>query len=872
MNEESFRAALRSLMSGEGNAVGDVRSAIAALIATASKTLGSKVASITQEIAQEAARNPAQAGRDAVQGAAAGVGNFATRGNRFDTPDSAVGRATSALGQFGPEFSPAGDVAALADAFKFGREGDTGMALLAGAGAIPLVPNLTKGVRAGEMLRLRHYGKGSGADVLDPSRMGSGQAGRETLRPDRVDRAYAYAPGARVEERFRGGEMVEFDVDPSTIATREQQQVFVDQARAATGLEGAGLITAAEKALVDSGEYTGMMDKDGIVQLFTPVALTDAGKVDLDFIDAIRRNEGATMRPNGEDLGGQKLFAVAANPGDDFVRALPEGVDVITPDIMREFRAKFADDLAKPDHNLGGWVRTNKDGTKEAVLDVARTDLGREDAMKLGKKNGQDAIFDLENYEELTVPKPGQAIPGALIGGAVGGLATEDDNRLMGALGGAALGAAAPSAVRGLRGMGEAGHLVNPAAKPQSIRAQAGARERAGMGSEAAMDRTRDEIRTGLLPHELANFEKMNSTNQKNFMRAYLRSPAPREIASLALQGASQRGWYEASAKTLQDVFGDDATRFAAVLASTSPKAAVSDNLEMTMNIWKPWVAAGRPTDPDAIYEIMKGASKNGEVLEAHRRNTIKSLQASEADLLSPKARDEGGFLSGPKVDPFWANLIGETQRTVNDTHMARGWGILPSTVGTAARGGALSATMRNAAEEIYKLTGQRLTGREIQEMTWGQIRAMTMAGGPKAKGGSGKGALDALANDAEYIKQIGDDTPSFATLLSDPKFSGHLEALGMTAPDAAGTAAKGMDGFDPSLIRDEDIKAIAGRIEIAKEAERRQKLISDRRKLGRSTKRLPKPNPLFGIGGLFAGQAVHRGVGGLFGDPNRER
>ena len=149
-----------------------------------------------------------------------------------------------------------------------------------------------------------------------------------------------------------------------------------------------------------------------------------------------------------------------------------------------------------------------------------------------------------------------------------------------------------------------------------SVRAQAGVRERAGMGSGAAKERTRQEIRTGLLPHELVNFDKMNKRNQENFMRAYLRSPSPRELASLALQGASQRGWYEASGKTIHDVFGDDAPRFAALLASTSPKASVENNLEMAMNIWGPWVDAGRPTDPAVIARIMADATPNAKVLE----------------------------------------------------------------------------------------------------------------------------------------------------------------------------------------------------------------------------------------------------------------
>jgi len=424
-----------------------------------------------------------------------------------------------------------------------------------------------------------------------------------------------------------------------------------------------------------------------------------------------------------------------------------------------------------------------------------------------------------------------------------------------------------------------------------SVRAQAGVRERAGMGSGAAKERTRQEIRTGLLPHELVNFDKMNKRNQENFMRAYLRSPSPRELASLALQGASQRGWYEASGKTIHDVFGDDAPRFAALLASTSPKASVENNLEMAMNIWGPWVDAGRPTDPAVIARIMADATPNAKVLEAHLNNSITSLTASDELLLSPQILTEGGLLSGPKVDPFWANIMGETQRTVNDTHMARGFGILPTTVGTTARGGAMSVAMRNAAEEIFQLTGERLTGREIQEMTWGQIRAMTMRGGPRSGGGSGLGAVGAVINDAEGIARMGDETPSFATLLADPKFSDLLARLGLAAPDVAGTAARGMGPFDPALVRSEDINAVAQRIDAAREAERRQKQISDARKglqptwqtesgllgpvssrLQRSISRMPLPNPIFGLTGLLGAAAAREGIRGLPSDPYVER
>ena len=69
--------------------------------------------------------------------------------------------------------------------------------------------------------------------------------------------------------------------------------------------------------------------------------------------------------------------------------------------------------------------------------------------------------------------------------------------------------------------------------------------------------------------------------------------PNAREMATVAEAGAAKRGWYQASAHALQNVFGQDAPRFAGVLASTSPQTKVQDNLLNASNIFKNWNAAG---------------------------------------------------------------------------------------------------------------------------------------------------------------------------------------------------------------------------------------------------------------------------------------
>jgi hypothetical protein len=405
------------------------------------------------------------------------------------------------------------------------------------------------------------------------------------------------------------------------------------------------------------------------------------------------------------------------------------------------------------------------------------------------------------------------------------------------------------------------------------------------MRNPTAIAKTEVEVRGGLLPHELANFDKLKPKVREAFLRAYLRSPSPRELASLTLRGASQRGWYEASGRTLVEVFGDDAPRFAALLASTSPKASVANNLEIAMNIWRPWkeaVDAGTPSTPAMIRAIIEAQDKK--VIPAAIKNSITALTADSARLLDTDLMASGGLLSGPKVDPFWGNLVGEVQRTVRDTHMARGFGVMPGTVSTVARGGAMGASMQNAAKEIYRLTGIQLTGREVQEMTWGQIRAMTEVGS-----GRGGGAVRALRESPEAIANMADDTPSFATLLSDPKYGDAIRSLNLSPPVGSG-AARGLDGFDPSLIRPEDLDQIAQRIDVIKEAERRlarRAEFGDMRRTrnaeggwvdppltGQSSsvadyRSIPSPNPIYGLLGASLGAgAVRQGVSRA--DPER--
>jgi len=148
--------------------------------------------------------------------------------------------------------------------------------------------------------------------------------------------------------------------------------------------------------------------------------------------------------------------------------------------------------------------------------------------------------------------------------------------------------------------------------------------------------------------------------------------PSSRELAAVAKAGAPKQGWYRASTQALIDVFGvQDAPRFAALLAAMSPQTSVESNLINTLNTWKNWTAAGRPTDPREIKAIMgisvQGTGTEASVLDAWTNNSIRALRAQDPTKVT---------LSGPKVDSFYRNLADDVYRVTNDAWMASGLGV----------------------------------------------------------------------------------------------------------------------------------------------------------------------------------------------------
>jgi hypothetical protein len=77
-------------------------------------------------------------------------------------------------------------------------------------------------------------------------------------------------------------------------------------------------------------------------------------------------------------------------------REQPVPVSEFGPNEVRNFVTENADLLSLADHYLGAWIEAGL-----VYLDVCRGFSSKQKAMRLGKANGQKAIFDLTNGKTI---------------------------------------------------------------------------------------------------------------------------------------------------------------------------------------------------------------------------------------------------------------------------------------------------------------------------------------------------------------------------------------------------------------------------------------------------------------------------------------
>ena len=82
------------------------------------------------------------------------------------------------------------------------------------------------------------------------------------------------------------------------------------------------------------------------------------------------------------------------SPYKDREQTIP--VSEFGPNDVRNFVAENADLLSLPDHYLGAWIENEL-----VYLDVTQGFSAKASAIKVGKANGQKAIFDLNNLKTI---------------------------------------------------------------------------------------------------------------------------------------------------------------------------------------------------------------------------------------------------------------------------------------------------------------------------------------------------------------------------------------------------------------------------------------------------------------------------------------
>jgi hypothetical protein len=285
------------------------------------------------------------------------------------------------------------------------------------------------------------------------------------------------------------------------------------------------------------------------------------------------------------------------------------------------------------------------------------------------------------------------------------------------------------------------------------------------------------EVSKHLTPAER---EGVRSDTAKNLVDLFDELPSDKDFITAVELGKAKRGWYERAAKTLREIFGPDTETFVSLLAATSPRQSVVDNLAMALDVWKAWTEVGRPQDPVAIRELVASRVE----MEARTPNVIRALTGKDledAPIATPKKLNPGTELSGFKVESFRRNLLGDLLHSTNDAWMANFSGIDQRLFGTKAGYLAFTAKIRRVA----KKTG--LQPAEVQETIWSFFKTLYEATSVK------KPAKEALA---ELTERDVMSAPEFHELLTEhPEILAQLERIGISKSKIAGLVDPALAG-----------------------------------------------------------------------------
>lgn len=252
---------------------------------------------------------------------------------------------------------------------------------------------------------------------------------------------------------------------------------------------------------------------------------------------------------------------------------------------------------------------------------------------------------------------------------------------------------------------------------------------------DAARERQVDELdRRGELTGEEVSLLRSVRGRVKRFVNLLSQIPAlPDEFEHAALAGLANRGWYQRTREAIEQFYGLDSRRFLTLMAALSPQTDVKSNFFNAARVWSAWLRADRTTDEAALRAIFnenlltpEGAESGKDAMDAWVNNGLRTLQSA----------NDTAALSGPKVESFRRNLLGDAYEVTNDRHMANFAGIVREFLDglvTIANPllhkspgyTAMNTLTRRAANALTLKTGERWSPAEVQETIWSFWKAL---------------------------------------------------------------------------------------------------------------------------------------------------
>jgi len=513
-------------------------------------------------------------------------------------------------------------------------------------------------------------------------------------------------------------------------------------------------------------------------------------------VGAHNSNGGSTFHPEHGDLNGKPFFAVGGEP--EFrapeLKMTTKGVE-LTEAQIKEFteRPAVKEALAKhPDASIGTWHDKEADQT---VTELVKTPANRDEALKMGVKNDQKAIYDLKEGKEVPTGGTGEPKGGNITlhhWSDVDGLKETDPDKFGTGKAGAEKARAkeegflprtyfADAEYKEPAIQGQKNHYtaeVDPekyydiakdpdgiwqkALKDGGATAAEKAVHDAGYhgyfhdGGYVSFEKVPVKPYLGELaekhgtPEEKAGITKSKAQTEK-FVSQMEKIPEVHEYVDIALAGEGARKWYQRSAQAFEAMSSEapeyfkeegDKDKFINLLAASSPRQPVAMNLRETLHTWKAYVDAGRP-EGEALKALL---DENLTPAVTKTPNALKALTGQE---MWPDITKNKNF----KVPSFARNLRGWLGAVTNDGWMSLFAGLDPKEIESAHSYHPLSIATRAAAEELGWEPA------EAQAAIWSFTQALTERGEelPEEVRKHSEDFVDLLAHDPQVRDLLAD-------------------------------------------------------------------------------------------------------------------